>query len=523
LIISYFISEFSCKMVGKFKSLFREKKWKHFLCKGSPDIKYEIKRAKASGNALYWDFLRQVFYDDREVYHLNIKLKEKDKAGMAVKVLFFFITGIYPLILFELDMGSFHIQSFLLFISVMGALLFCALFIKNGQWKLWVPRSRLEIGILILAVYALFRIIAKMITATEARTVCFDFEIVVLAFAAVYLLFAAMLAFEEKYFDIVIFSGLIVFMLLLVRYICGEGMEKALAVLQRSKADVASLCMLVCMAGLWQYIRCRDKLRSAFYIGALTVGFLVLIINQNRVSLYLMSMVFLAIPVVERPTAELVKRDMQMFFLYLFLLCNISLLADYTSLLQVEVDYPLKQSVYLELLAAVGSIFFFRLWDRVPEGMDLNRLIMRKMRRDCQFLLNAMGIILAGVLIGGEHWKDLSDHRGLGVLKGFAVPLAEETGQAKSAFYQIYEELGLPGGTLILIICILGIGRLKKNYGFDKPVTGMLILISCVFLIQLLFWKLGVTVWVLYWGFAVMAMNSKEKRVKVTSSKIKFD
>lgn len=271
---------------------------------------------------------------------MNKGVAKKDKAGMAVKMLIAFITGIYPLVLFQFDMGSFHIQSFLLLLSTMGVLLYSFLLINSKQWEFPMLRSRTEVSILALALYALIKIVIKIITAS--KTVYFDFEVTVLALAVMYLLIAAKPVFEEKYFNIVLFSGLIVFALLLIKYLCGGGGDGALTILLTDKTGIASYTMLVCMIGLWQYLRCEDRLRSFFYIGVLTIGFLVLFINQNRISIWLMTMVFIAIPVLQRPTAELVKRDMQMFFLYLFMLSNMSLLTGYTKLLQVEVSYNLE-------------------------------------------------------------------------------------------------------------------------------------------------------------------------------------
>lgn len=447
-------------------------------------------------------------------------LAGRDKAEFAVKVLEVFIIGVYPLILFELDLGSVAIQSLLLFLGAMGALLYSILLIRLKAWELSMPRSRIDLVVLILAVYAFFKVIVKIITATE--TVHFDDEVTFLALAAIYLLIASRPVFSEKDFDILLFSGLIVFALLLIKYFCGDGADSILAIFLKDKTGIASYVMLVCMVGLWQYIRCRDKLRSFFYIGVLTVGFLILFINQNRVSIYLMAMVFIALPILQRPTAELIKKDMQIFFIYLFLLSNMSLLTNYTSLLRIDVSYDLEQSVYLELLVAIGGIFFFKYWDRIPEGVELRRLVMRKMRRGYQFLLKLMGIVFIGILLGGENWKKLPDEGGVNAVKGFAASFVDEVLQGESTFYLCFKQLGVIGSTLLLILCVLLIGRLRKNYRFDKPVTGMLILISGMFLIQLLFWNINSNTLAVYWMFIILAITYKEEKLKIISNKIKF-
>lgn len=459
---------------------------------------------------------------------MNKKITGKGKAETALHLLICFITGIYPLLLFELDFGSFYIQSLVLFTAVMGVLLYSFLLIRFGAWRLKLFQSRLDVAVLVLTAYAFLMIIIKMIRMTETKIERSDPEIMILTMAVLYLLITVKPMFTERYLDILLFSGLIVFALLLVKYLCVGETGGVLSVLIQDKTQVtscgvASYAMLVCMAGLWRYVKCEDRLRSFFYAGVLSVGFLVMFINQNRVSIWMMIIVFIALPVLQRPTAELVKRDMQVFFIYLFMLCNMSLLTNYTDLLQVTVNYDLEQSVYMELLVAVGGLFFFKFWDRIPQGVDTKRLVMRKMRRGYQFLFKLICIVFTGILLGGENWKELPDGMGMSAVKGVAVPLTEEVRQGKSAFYVCFEQLGIAGGLLILIVCVLLIAGLRKNYRFDKPVTGMLILISCIFLIQLLFWKVSISTLPIYWIFMVLAISYREENEKVVSNKIKFE
>lgn len=375
----------------------------------------------------------------------------------------------------------------------------------------------------ILAAYSLIRILYKIVITNEENLESFGYEIVVLAMAALYVLIMSRPVFREFYFDILLYSSLVVFALLLIKYFCGNGVDGAIAVLLQDKSGIGSYTVLVCMAGVWQYIKCEDKLRSFFYLGVLVIGFFVLFVNQSRVSFWIMAAVFIAVPILQRPTAELVKRDMTVFFIYLFLLCNMSLITSYTNLLYIDVTFDLEQSVYLELLIALGGICFFRYWDRIPEGVDLRRLVMRRMRRGYQFLLRSMSVIAAGMILGGNLWKELPDRFGMKAWKGFAIPLIDEINQEKSTFYLCFEQFGVIGSLLLLSLCVLLVAELKKKYRFDKPVTGMLVLISGVFLAQLLFCKVSISILPVYWMFLILAISYKEKEEKWSVTKIKFE
>ncbi len=454
--------------------------------------------------------------------NLDMEAKES-RAGVAIHILLVFIAGIYPLLLFEVDFGSFALQHLILFLCTMGVLLYCVLLIRSGKWEIYFPRTRVNLMVAILAAYSFIRILYKIVITNEENLESFGYEIVVLAMAALYVLIMSRPVFREFYFDILLYSSLVVFALLLIKYFCGNGVDGAIAVLLQDKSGIGSYTVLVCMAGVWQYIKCEDKLRSFFYLGVLVIGFFVLFVNQSRVSFWIMAVVFIAVPILQRPTAELVKRDMTVFFIYLFLLCNMSLITNYTNLLYIDVTFDLEQSVYLELLIALGGICFFRYWDRIPEGVDLRRLVMRRMRRGYQFLLRSMSVIAAGMILGGNLWKELPDRFGMKAWKGFAIPFIDEINQEKSTFYLCFEQFGVIGSLLLLSLCVLLVAELKKKYRFDKPVTGMLVLISGVFLAQLLFWKVSISILPVYWMFLVLAISYKEKEEKWSVTKIKFE
>lgn len=448
---------------------------------------------------------------------------QKNKAELAIHILISFVIGVYPLLLFEFNIGSFRIQHLILVICALGVLLYCFLLIKSGEWSFYFCRNRLGFAIAVLTLYAFIKIIYKIIITNEKNLVSYEYEMTILALSALFFLILSKPELKVHYFDILCYSALVIFALLLMKYFCGDGADAVAAVLMKDKEGIASYTILVCIVGLWQYLKCKDRFRSFFYIGVLVIGFLVLFVNQNRVSIWIMAMVFLAVPIIQRPTAELVKKDMQMFFVFLFMLCNMSLLTNYTKLLLVDIYYDLEQSVYLELLAAIGGVFFFKYWDRIPEGADLRRLVMRKMRRGYQFLLKLLSIIFIGILLGGNCWSSLTDGFGVAAVKGFAVPLITEVYQGKSAFYLCFGQFGVFGSLLILIVCVFLIAELRKNYRLDKPATGLLTLVASVFLMQLLFWKVSISVLPIYWIFTVLAVSYKEEKEKVSISKIKFE
>lgn len=81
--------------------------------------------------------------------------------------------------------------------------------------------------------------------------------------------------------------------------------------------------------------------------------------NHSNISFWILGGTILLIPILLRPTALVFKRAMQMMFVFVFIISNMSLLTNYTGVLLVETSYDLEHSVYLDLLLALGCVLFF--------------------------------------------------------------------------------------------------------------------------------------------------------------------
>lgn len=135
------------------------------------------------------------------------------------------------------------------------------------------------------------------------------------------------------------------------------------------------------------------------------VGFLLLFIQKNVIAIGIMGVFFLLLPIVYMPTKRLIKNVMQMFFVYAFLLCNMSLLTGYTELIKVDVTYDLEISVYLELGLAIFGVFFFHYWDKYTTEEDDDRKLFPELREFFQKVLCVTGIVavvFAAALIRGK-------------------------------------------------------------------------------------------------------------------------
>ena len=320
---------------------------------------------------------------------------------------------------------------------------------------------------------------------------------------------------QIRLFDGVIYAGIVVMGMLLFAYAGNKNGIAWIANLISDKAVVASWALLVSVVGVISYCFCQSKMKSRLYLLAATLSFLILSINHYCISIWLLLFVFLLIPIIFRPTAELIKRDMQMLFLFMFILSNLSLISNYTDFLLVDVSLSLESSVYLEMLLAVGGIVFFHFWDRLPEGTDLNRISMLKLQKAFMWALCLTVIAFVGIVFGGNSWYELPDSMTGKVIKSAAVPVIRELAQGRSGLSMIIEYQGIVGLVLLIGLFYLILRKMFGNYHRDKQVTTACIIVSVIFLIQLLFFMPSLNVMPIYYTFFLFSAFITEDKKRV--------
>ncbi len=421
----------------------------------------------------------------------------------------------------RIEVAGFPLYSLLLLV-IASVWLICRI-IYAGREDTVFPTVRYmtDTAAIVAILYAIFSVIVKLFDTSGEGWIDFSWNAEVIALAVICLLVSSGIEFKIFYLDLLSYSGLLAAGLYLLGSIEGGIRSSIIESFLTHSAGVSSYFLLVGMVSVYAYCVCRDKMRSVFYLMVSGISFLVLFLNHNIISLWLMGIYFLAVPVMLRPTAILVKRIMQLFFVYLFMLSNMSLLTEYTQFIQSEISYSLEHSVYIDLLVAAGGVVFFHYWDRIPEGMDLERLVLRKMQKAYRFVLTTVILVFMVVILGGG-WADLPDGISYDMVKSFAVPLAEAVGRNESGILQCFRTIGVLPGIFLIVSIVLFTGRMHRNYASDKPVTAILILISGIFLIQLLFWNPGIHNIVCYFYLLATACFYKEEREQMESVGIKI-
>ena len=421
----------------------------------------------------------------------------------------------------KIEIAGFPLYSLLFLILAAVWMLIKIIYAGREELSFLTVRHLTDTAAIAAILYAVLSAVIKLFSTSEKGAIDFSWNAEVIALAIICLLVSSEIEFKLLYLDLMIYSSLLIAGLYILSNLTDGWTNERMAAAFADSGQISSYFLLVSMIAVYAYCMCRDRMRSVFYIMVSGISFFALFLNQNVVSLWLMGIFFLAIPVMLRPTAMLVKRAMQLFFMYLFMLSNMSLLTGYTKIIQENVSYSLEHSVYLDLLLAAGGVLFFHYWDRIPEGTDLERLVLRKMQKGYRFILKVASLMFMVIILVGDKWTVLPDGITYDIVKSFAVPLAEAIGKNESGLMYCFMTMGAIPGICLPVSIVLFLDRMYKNYASDKLVTNILILISGIFLIQLLFWNPKIHNIVCYFHLLIVASYYKEERKQIESIGIK--
>lgn len=436
----------------------------------------------------------------------------KFKTAFNSKIIFALLMITSMLAYRRIDLTGLSLQSFFLFALAAGWMI--AEFNRKRQKKILFVRPAwrsMDIMVLLMVGYELIHIVYTFFDTKAEGAIDYNLSAVLFTTVFLYYIISNGCKWKIQYFDLLIYLGLIGIGVFLFGYFSDLEMLSKLDNIFENKGMAASYVLPICIISTIMYCLCNDRLKSVFYLMTSGMGFFVLLMNHSVISLWLMTAVFFLIPLLLCPTAELVKRDMQVFFIYAFMMSNMSLLTNYTSLVPANGVYSLSKSVYVDLLLAIGGVIFFHFWEKIPESVNLHEVVLKKMYKRFCILLIMVGALFTGIIVGGDRWNALPGGMSNDGFKAFALPLVEETRQSENVLYFLTNRCGVLGAMILLIFMAMLLLQMFRNYSMEKPTTAILLLVSIVFAFQILFWVPSAATLPMYLIAALFAAFNKEE------------
>ena len=231
---------------------------------------------------------------------------------------------------------------------------------------------------------------------------------------------------ERWYFDIMLYAGGLILVLYFVNAAIAHDM---IPLWGKGTADIWYINMvafLVMLIAVGQYMYCEDKLMQIIYIVSVVLAALTMAVNAAWGTAFLVFVMLLVYLVAIMPVAAVIRKLLQMFFGIAFLFCNMSLLVNYTEIIQVDgLTYHLESSVVGELVLCLLALYVFKQWDRIPKGVELTKVRLSRLQRSCFYLLKAGCLVLCilaalgrvndklsesntAQLFAGDKWEQIS-------------------------------------------------------------------------------------------------------------------
>ncbi len=387
---------------------------------------------------------------------------------------------------------------------------------KREYWqaKLWNNWP-----IFLYVLYVIFTFFRSFFVLELAGTLNLEFYLLLLVTCLLHLTMGKKETVERFWVELITYAGALVGCLLILYYLGVERLADIFVLLKKDSGTIASYFIPVAILSVWKY--CCHTTRKEGGTAAVTAGisFLALLLNQNQASIWLMIFVFLTIPCIYRPRADLIKHTMQLFFAFVFLWCNMSLLGNYTEWIKIPLNYDLGTSVYLELLLAVGGVAFFHFWDMLPEGKNLHLISMVRLQQYYYMVFGLLLLVLAGTLSSKVVLTGYPDSGIKGAIKSLFLPLSQELQIQNSSFIVCVQELGLLL-TLPILIYLLRLGaRLYRNTHQDKNSSNLLFILYVVFVISFFIWEISDNIIVIYTLLFIVGKDLQEKPILVREKK----
>lgn len=358
--------------------------------------------------------------------------------------------------------------------------IFWLLLNKDHLLHIRKPKQLLEWGVLCTGAASLLSVFLFCIGIDIGYEEGYETEMWLFIFSLTYLYFICKKEIKTIYFKIILhtFSGLV--FLCALRFLVFENVVRNLSSLQ-----IAQIAMTCAVLAVIHYCYSKDKGYSLIYLAEAVMAFIVLAINHDIMSLYIMFFLLFLILVSIPPKMEPVKRCLQMLFGFVFLLSNMPLITNYTDFIMAEcTGYRLETGVVMDLFLCVLGSYVLGIWDKVSVKKEWEAItLIRKLQKNLQKLAAGMVFLLVGFYLCSHALEGTQGGMIMETLKAETAVFHREcqNGAVQGIFYQSIVKYGAFGAFGCVCFAVLMTKRIMDNRRFLHHEN--FILTMCVLLI----------------------------------------
>ncbi len=405
--------------------------------------------------------------------------------------------------------GIFHEKNFIFsFLTLLtGIFLTVAILCRTLSYKKIL--SRVDLSFLIIVLLLTTTAIYKMIQGDPD----FEQETFLACLIIMYFVLRGVRAEYQYYVRLFLYASIFLYIGILGYLLTGTDSWLGIEIMFRQPGAVPSFLLLACGCSSLMYCLYDEDGWKTFYLILSGVGFASIFLYWDMVTVCLMGLFLLTIPIVFSPTVKLVKKNLILCFLFLFVGSNIPLLQT-MEWVKIEHPYDLRYSVYIDLFLAVMGVIICQYWSKIPQNIDSDKVVMRKFRKWYIQALALSGSILLSCLLMGERLNALPDKWGVAGLKLFGSELRRSVAENESFIHYLLAEYGIIGCILWILLGILVIKRLIRQWQKTDCSVKLMCMIGILFWIQSFVYQVQpetAPVYVIFLTFALCADRTEEQ------------
>jgi len=364
------------------------------------------------------------------------------------------------------------------------------------------PEQLLEWGVFCIGTVSLLSVFLFCAGIDIGYEEGYETEMWLLIFSLSYLYFTCRREIKTVYFKIVLHTFSVILFLCIIRFLVFENVVGNLSSLQ-----IAQIAMTGAVLAVIYYSYSKDKGYSLIYLAEAFMAFIVLVINHDIISLFIMFFLLFLILAYTLPRVEPVKRSLQMLFGYVFLLSNMPLITNYTNLILVECEgYRLETGVLLDLFLCILGSYVLKIWDKVSVKKEWETIaLIRNMQKDLRKIIAGMAFFLAGLYLCGHELEGIPGGMVMDTLKTEAGIFYKEcqNSAVNGFFYQSIVKYGAWGAVGCTCFVVLAAKRIMDNCRFLHHENFILTMCALLFGLTAVFSGASKTVFPI-WSFMLI-------------------
>lgn len=433
-----------------------------------------------------------------------------EKRENATKIYIILLFGLLNIICFDLSFFSINIRTILLFLfTIITFIYIISMERARFKWNKLTHTDRIVCAIIvIILLYLIYR------KCTNQPDV--DQEIMALAMGMMYFILRDFILPTGAIFRILCASNCIVYAMMMSVYFT-RGWSAVLIEFLTGSGGITAWLVLGVSISILAYCTSDRKKERTFYGTAMILGSFLLFMDKNMVAILIIEGVLLVLPFLLKLEKGYVKSVMEMFLIFNFLLCNMSLITGYVELFKGYVTYDLEVSVYMEMVLAVAALVFFTLWDKHTAEDDAQDKPLPELRQFFKGVAAAIVIFIGALFAAATRGSSVILPEVIyKLLALFVLGISEQHG----IFYTAGARYGIVGAIAVMaFLCLLAVKSMHDTEE-DTREQNLLKCIVAIYIIQGIFLGQTIMTTPLYAAVIIVCLKGTVKKERNIADEI---